>query len=117
MRSDQILHRTIQRVDETVLLEQGRKVERGLWDENTRNSMLTDEQRLCSLLTARVAAGCTFATWNETKDRLAAMKVREGHYTPGGHDIDCPCDHCERGWKRLMYAVGVLPRRHQAMNR
>ena len=114
MRSDQILDRTTQRLDETTLLEQGRKVERGLWDENTRNKMLTDHERLRSLLSARHEVGRTYATWNETKERLVNLEARR-HYTPFSHDLECDCRPCNAAWKRLF--SDLLPKRHQAGQR
>lgn len=113
MRSDLILRKTIVRLDEDALLEGGRKVERGLRYENSHDSMLTDEERLSGLFMAREAAGRTFATWNDTKERLASMKERA---TPRGHDIDCPCTYCEEGWKRLITAVGIVPRGKRTMD-
>ena len=116
MRSDQILERTMKRVDETTLLELGREVERRLWQENSGNPMLSDAEQLMMLFITSEAAAHTLAGWKETEDRLATL----GDGRPGAardHALDCPCDPCERGWKRLMYAVGVLPKKHQAVKR
>jgi len=110
VRSDQILARTTQRLDELALLEQGRKVERGLYDENTGNEMLTDQERLSSLLMGRLAAGKTFATWTENRDRVVNLGARS-NYTPFNHDLDCDCKACNAAWRRLF--SDLLPRRYR----
>ncbi len=139
MRSDQILARTMRYGDELTLLEQGKKVEREQFIENSYNPLSTMpqmlKQRVFSKTEAvrlwekrqRVLGGGGPLHSGGTRSRLpehdpvlaadAAVILGRSPTDYAQHGIECPCDACLAAVKRLLIACGVLPRGKRLMGR
>ena len=116
MRSDQILARTMRYGDELTLLEQGKKVEREQFIENSYNPMTTMPQ----MLKQRVFSKAEDVRRWERRRAIAADPFNvtgiQDEYRAGPNPHRWPCEdpacrRCDDAVKRLLRDCGVLPRK------
>ena len=99
----------LERADLLTTIEQGRRVEIDLFQENNRNM-----QTMGELLKARVFGSTQWAV-NLRKRMNDYVRWGPTPVTPGKgipwvrHGIECPCDDCDEAVKRLLKDCGVLP--------
>jgi hypothetical protein len=98
----------LERADLTTTIEQGRRVEIDLFQENSRGMRTMGE-----LLKARMFGATEYAL------SLRKRMMDYQHQQPGPvivaakqvkHGIECPCDDCDLAVKRLLRDCGVLPK-------
>ena len=90
--------------------ELGRRVERGLFRENTRG-MNTMRDLFWQRQFKQQEEVRTWERWNAHRhatEPAYALGWRKAG--PNPHGIECPCDRCHQGVLRLLRDCGVLPR-------
>lgn len=93
------------RRDETVMLEEGVRVETDLyWENNQRWS-----DGVSNLLYGRMHTAQRNRKWGEFEQDYEARLLRHIGYPVEEHGVMCLCDPCSDAVKRLLVDVGVLP--------
>jgi len=99
----------LERTDLLTEIEQGRKVEIELFQENHR-SMNTLANLLWSRDFSKKKDVRFWERWNEYVPLISTSALRSSWVR---HGIDCPCDGCLDATKRLLIDCGVLPKGRQ----
>ena len=99
----------LERADLITVIEQGRRVEREQFQENTRNPLST----MGELFRQRRFEARNAALREQRRQLHQAGKVIQAA-TFVEHGVMCLCDDCEAAVKRLLQDVGVLPNRKGA---
>ncbi len=96
----------LERADLTVTIEQGRRVEREQFQENTRNPLST----MGDLFRQRRFEARNAALREQRRQlHQAGKEIQAATFVK--HGVMCLCDDCDDAVKRLLQDCGVLPNR------